>query len=30
VDTKTMPLVNKTEMTDAERETLARWIMANK
>jgi len=30
VDTKTMPLVNKTEMTDLERETLARWITANK
>jgi uncharacterized membrane protein len=28
VETKTMPLANKTGMTDAERETLARWIAA--
>jgi len=26
VETKTMPLANKTGMTDAERELLARWI----
>jgi uncharacterized membrane protein len=30
VDTKTMPLVNKTGMTDAERETIARWITSIK
>ena len=28
VETKTMPLANKTGMTDAEREILARWIAA--
>jgi uncharacterized membrane protein len=30
VDTKTMPLVNKTEMTDSEREIVARWITSIK
>jgi uncharacterized membrane protein len=30
IDTKTMPLVNKTNMTDEERELLARWIQGIK
>ena len=28
VETKTMPLANKTGMTDAERDLLGRWINA--